>query len=120
MLSVLELLACLQSFLDKLMHNGCIFNVNPADGINIKIADKSTIQAVGCVQLEIQIHGISYTKNFIIMETLLFEVIVGYKFINLNNLIIKTYQDDNILFTATSSQDIDLHASRSITIPAFS
>jgi hypothetical protein len=50
-----------QSFIDKLMHNGCIFNVNPADGINIKIADKSSIQAVGS-ELEMQIHGISYTQ----------------------------------------------------------
>jgi hypothetical protein len=106
-----------QSFLDKLMRNGCIFHVNPADGINIKIADKSSIPAVGCVQLDLQIHGISYATNFIIMETLLFEVIVGYKFIKLNNLVIKTYQDDNILFTATSFQDIDLYATRSIRIP---
>jgi hypothetical protein len=109
-----------QSFLDKLMYNGCIFNGHPAEGINIKITDKSSIPAVGCVQLDLQIHGISYTTNFIIMETLLFEVIVGYKFIKLNNLVIKTYQDYNILFTATSFQDIDLYATRSITIPAFS
>jgi hypothetical protein len=95
------------------MHNGSLFNVNPEDGIRIKkTPDKSSIQAIGCVQLEIQIHGISYTTHFIIMETSLFEEKVGYKFIRINNLTIKTYQDDNILFSATSSQDTDLHATR--------
>jgi hypothetical protein len=112
-----------QSCLDRLGTQGSEINLQPAGDINVLIADASTITPQGIVQLSITIDNIEYRTDFIVMETLLFETILGYRFIKTNSITIRTYQDDSVIITknhSLSTPDIELFAAMIITIPPLS
>lgn len=105
-----------ENFYHKLIHEYPSLKMEPIN-LRVQVANKTIIKAKGKITLPLVIQNRFINTNFIVLESITNDLILGLDFLERNKVIINAF-DHTLIFS--NSSHVALHLNEDITLPAYS